>query len=258
MNAPEEQWISVSDLMGGFVAVVMVMFVLASALSTQHALHASRAEQRRQDEARSSQAALANERARSLSTAERRRRDIARLLSQLQDDVERGGLGNDVLVDVSTRTIRLQDQTFSSASACVRRDAQGALARWSPWFRSLLERYGDIKLNVNGHTDDREMVLRRGDVVELREMNCALFDDNLTLSAARAREARRVIIGDQHGLERWPLELSKRVTVVGFGSSDPLQDVPAADRANRRIEIHIQTRDERTDAESERGPAEAR
>lgn len=257
MSAPEEQWISVSDLMGGFVAVVVVMFVLASAIGAERALEVLRSEERRREDAARNQSE-ARARTATVSRAELRRRDITGLLDQLKRDVEREGQGEDFKIDVPTRTIRLQDQTFPSASACVRGHAQATLVRWSPWILAVLRRYDDVTLDVEGHTDDREMVLRRGDALELRDQNCALFDDNLTLSAARAREARRAIVGSRHDPRQWPREYMQRVAVVGYGGSRPLPGSAPSDGVNRRIEIHIRVRDESRDGESERSPAEPR
>ncbi len=60
---------------------------------------------------------------------------------------------------------------------------------------------------------------------------CAVYDDNYTLSAARAREARKLLIGQLSELS------SKRVIVAGYGDSHPLANISESDGRNRRVEI---------------------
>ena len=65
------------------------------------------------------------------------------------------------------------------------------------------------------------------------EKYCTVYDDNYTLSAARAREARKLLINKLTDKE------AKRVIVAGYGDSRPLEGVLDNDRRNRRVEIQF-------------------
>lgn len=65
---------------------------------------------------------------------------------------------------------------------------------------------------------------------------CTVYDDNFTLSAARAREARKLII------ELLEPGQAKRVIVAGYGDSQPLPELDPADEHNRRVEVQFVNR----------------
>ncbi|MFA6342556.1 MAG: hypothetical protein WCX75_06855, partial [Fibrobacteraceae bacterium] len=67
---------------------------------------------------------------------------------------------------------------------------------------------------------------------------CALFDDNYSLSAGRAREARRAV------LSAVPCDsaFSRRIAVVGFGSDRLVNTKNPMAAENRRVEIRLVSR----------------
>lgn len=67
-------------------------------------------------------------------------------------------------------------------------------------------------------------------VIDLHKF-CAVYDDNYTLSAARAREARRDLIGTLDDVD------ARRLIVAGYGDSRPLPNLPPSDPRNRRVEV---------------------
>ena len=69
--------------------------------------------------------------------------------------------------------------------------------------------------------------------------NCAVYDDNYSLSAGRAREARKALLNT---VQR-DKSISRRISVVGYGP-DHLKNPrrPSADE-NRRVEIRLVARD---------------
>ncbi|MNC71994.1 hypothetical protein D3C76_1714910 [compost metagenome] len=80
---------------------------------------------------------------------------------------------------------------------------------------------------VEGHTDN----LPVSRPVTNFEAFCTVYDDNFTLSAARAREARKLIVGDLDTTS------AKRVVVAGYGDSQPILGIAPEDAQQRRIEV---------------------
>jgi chemotaxis protein MotB len=60
-----------------------------------------------------------------------------------------------------------------------------------------------------------------------------VYDDNYTLSAARAREARKALIGNLDS------DTARRIIVAGYGDSSPLAGIDPADARNRRVEVQL-------------------
>jgi chemotaxis protein MotB len=83
------------------------------------------------------------------------------------------------------------------------------------------------RILVEGYTDN---VPVRSPVIDYKRF-CTVYDDNFTLSAARAREARRYLIGSLDP------DIAKRVVVTGYGDSKPLTGMDPADPKNRRVEV---------------------
>ncbi|MNC72974.1 flagellar motor protein MotB [compost metagenome] len=82
---------------------------------------------------------------------------------------------------------------------------------------------------VEGHTDNLPVSRPVTDY----ERFCTVYDDNYTLSAARAREARKLLI---QALEP---QQALRVVVAGYGDSRPKPGVDPASALNRRVEVQL-------------------
>lgn len=222
MSAPGSggsEWISISDLMSGVVALMVVLFAMSA---LENAIRAE--EVRRAEELRAAEAA-----ARIRAEREARRRGIDSTFSSILADVRSQGISQFVDVDVAGHRVRLREATFARGSACVVPAAESALRSWAPRLRQVLEHYATSELFVEGHTDS----LPVSSAGSSRTVHCARFDDNYTLSAARAREARKVLIAE------WPVSLQARVALAGFGDSRPLVAADRTSPLNRRVEIEV-------------------
>ena len=210
--AEASKWLSVGDLMAGVVGVLVLMLVMA-ALQQQ----VERAEQREREDA-AEQARLDLEQKRVGAVFERM---VLRV-----EDLDLEGV---IEVDAQLRKIRLTEGTFPSGSACLNRRVGSMLAEYGDEFRTILEEpdHEAWVLMVEGHTDSVPVSRPGTDKAAL----CALYDDNYTLSSARAREARAVIVAG------WPEALQKRVALAGFGPSRPLDATDTEAAVNRRVEV---------------------
>jgi chemotaxis protein MotB len=141
-------------------------------------------------------------------------------------------------IDVQRNKILLTDGSFRSGSACISNDVERALrSTIAPLIVKKLEEYPNMTIQIEGHTDPEPV--NQSNLKEISEdfkkRNCALFDDNYTLSSARAREARKTILNavpkDKRNI------INRRISVAGFGPSH-LEDTEneTADQ-NRRVEI---------------------
>lgn len=250
MSARQDYWISISDLMAGVVAVMVLLFVM----STIHgALGAARqAEDRRQEAARDRGAGArapedttATTAARDVEGARRRAEEaeIAALFTALQQEIDSAHLADAVELVPSERRIRFQDATFGLGSACVSKPAQRLLAAWSSrHVRPFMQNNSRVRIAIEGHSDRRDFMVNAGFFSwrpgHRENDRCALFDDNFTLSAARAREAREAVT---QSTDPWPASLADRVTVAGYGSSRPRQGRDVNDPRQRRVEFLILT-----------------
>lgn len=237
----EDVWIPIGDLMASAVAVVVLLFVIAALQRAEAARRAERI-QRAQQEARERAKA---EWEKAFGSRLRHIRDKIRLASGLPEDA--------VEVELDQKVIRLKEATFEVGSPCLRpsvRDALSAVALEEEFLALVKDPKVQVVL-VEGHADSRPVRVRRG---QARLTPCGAYDDNFTLSAARAREARNLLV------HNWDEETAKRVQVVGYGDSHPLdydcnpenlalasastnrdfaREIEEACQRNRRVEIRF-------------------
>lgn len=238
MGSHHEHWISFSDLMAGVVAVMVLLFVMSMVRGALATAIAQQQEQLANASARRARASEESARAAARERDAREGAELQALFAELEREAQGGVLAEAVDLVPAERRVRLQDAVFGPASACLTPAARVVLTRWSARsFRPFLERHPGVRLAVEGHTDGRPLVVdantfsaREGHTSNPR---CALFDDNFTLSAARAREARKIMVA------AWPAPLADRVIVAGYGSSRPRQGLPPSDARHRRVEILV-------------------
>jgi chemotaxis protein MotB len=139
------------------------------------------------------------------------------------------GVSRFVAVDADTGKITLKEGAFRRGSACIEPEAKEAFAKVENRIADYLTQFRNGRIYVEGHTDDKPV---KAPVTDHRAF-CAVYDDNFTLSAARAREARQLLIGRADG------EASRRVIVAGYGDSQPLADMDPGDERNRRVELRF-------------------
>lgn len=208
MKDKPSEWIAISDLMAGVMAVVMLLLVIS-------VLQKSYAEMKHKE-------AMAQGR-------DPRQVKMKAMMGELQSSLSTAASEGMVALDMSGQKITLRDGVFARGSACVTDQSRTAFASIRSTLTTFLADFPDGRIYVEGHTDDRPVFKPVTDYVKF----CTVYDDNFTLSAARAREARKLLTS---GLDD---ERSKRVVVAGYGDSQPLARVPAGDSQQRRIEIRL-------------------
>lgn len=97
-----------------------------------------------------------------------------------------------------------------------------------------MEQSSNARIFVEGHTDNIPV---SQPVTDYRRF-CTVYDDNYTLSAARAREARKLLVG------QLDTSIAKRIIVAGYGDSQPINGIAPEDDANRRVEVRLALYDE--------------
>ncbi len=206
MKDKPNEWVSIADLMAGVMAVVMLLLVMSVLQKTYSDL------KHKQEMEKS-------------STSQREK--VGAILSQLKASLETSDNDGLVVLDINAQKMTLRDGIFGRGSACVTDQAKLAFASIEARIADFLATFSSGKVYVEGHTDN----LPVSRPVTNFEAFCTVYDDNFTLSAARAREARKLIIGDLDTAS------AKRVVVAGYGDSQPIPGIAPEDAQQRRIEV---------------------
>lgn len=160
---------------------------------------------------------------------DQREQGVTGVLRQVQNVFAQQGASRLVAIDTEAGTITLKEGAFRRGSACVEPEARAAFAQVAQRIADYLKQNPAGRIYVEGHTDDKPV---KAPVTDVRAY-CTVYDDNITLSAARAREARLLLIG------RSAPEAARRVIVAGYGDSQPLPGLAASDERNRRVEVRF-------------------
>ena len=123
----------------------------------------------------------------------------------------------------------LRDGVFERGSACLTSEARAAVANVQSYLANFLLENPRARILVEGYTDNAPV---KNPVTDYQRF-CTVYDDNFTLSAARAREARRALIGTLD------TATAQRIVVAGYGDSRPLPGVNPSDAKNRRVEVQL-------------------
>ena len=199
MHEKPNPFVSISDLMAGVSAVIMLMLVVmvvrTMVLSTQAELN--------------------------------RNKGIAYAIEEIRDNLI--GYENVVVTDSG---FTLKDAAFERGSACLNEKMDSILSqKIAPILSKKMKEYPNIRVYIEGHTDSLPV---RNISTDLKA-KCALFDDNYSLSAGRAREARKAILNAVDNDK----EIGQRIAVVGY-ASDRLKIKKNPEAAeNRRVEIRL-------------------
>lgn len=132
-------------------------------------------------------------------------------------------------MDLAHSRLTLRDSVFQKGSACLTEEAQIAVQSVQQQLASFLKEHERSKILVEGYTDNLPV---NHPVTDFRRF-CTVYDDNYTLSAARAREARKAIVGNIDEAT------ARRIIVAGYGDSSPLPGIDPADARNRRVEVQL-------------------
>ena len=157
------------------------------------------------------------------------RQKVATLLEDIQTSVSTQGAGNLIDFNMEQSKITLKDNVFARGSACITSEAQLAFSNIEDKIINFLQQSANARIFVEGHTDNIPVSRPVTDYQQF----CTVYDDNYTLSAARAREARKLLIGQLDS------SIAKRVIVAGYGDSQPIKGISPEDGANRRVEVRL-------------------
>lgn len=208
MKEKPSEWIAISDLMAGVMAVVMLLLVLA-------VLQKSASDLRYQEE---------------LAKAKVGKDDpVAKIMQTMGELLTKRGVDELMTLDRRTNRLTLRDGVFERGSACLTVEARTAVEAVQGQLAHFLVDNPSARMLVEGYTDNLPV---KRPVVDYQRF-CTVYDDNFTLSAARAREARRALIGALDA------ETARRIVVAGYGDSRPLIGLSPADSKNRRVEVQF-------------------
>lgn len=208
MKEKPSEWVSISDLMAGVMAVVMLLLVV-SVVQSAAARHLQKEE--------SLKGRAAQEKASML------------VIDQMRQAFATQGVDDLLSIDAPNRKITLREGIFDRGSACISPAVAQALRQVQPQIADYISRIPKGQIIIEGHTDNRPV----SNAVIDKEYFCAVYDDNFTLSAARAREARKLILGKLDDT------MARRIVVGGYGDSHPLPGIDPSNGRNRRIEVRF-------------------
>lgn len=201
MKDKPSEWISISDLMAGIMAVIMLLLIM-SELKQQAMKYKLQYE---------------------------RKQKVMQVFEVMNTKLQKLDIANLATFDTVSNKIIFKDAIFEKGSAKLTEPIKKAFSEVKYYIVDLLKKDSTVVISVDGHTDDDPV---KSIVTDYNKYG-AVYDDNYTLSAARAREARKILIGDL------PKELSDRVIVAGYGSTRLLDKNNPLSAVNRRVEISI-------------------
>lgn len=197
------EWVSIGDFMAGIVGVLVLFFVVAALIS------------------------FSSQRDKQMV----KQKGAAQVIGRLQKIV----LNNKDLKGIDfkpqTNTMILNDSSFSQGSACLNPNLQKVFGdKLSDIIITEMKNNRKLAVQIEGHTDNVEVHGVSANIYQL----CAPFDDNYTLSAGRAREARKALF-PKNKLEN--TNVLERVSVVGYGPDRLINKSNPNAPENRRVEI---------------------
>ncbi|MBP6437241.1 MAG: OmpA family protein [Paludibacteraceae bacterium] len=208
MKKKSNEWVSIADLMSGVMAVVMLLLVISVLQNT----YAEMKHKQQLEGSRDSQ-----------------QKNMIKTLNDIKQEVSLQG-GTDLIdFNIEQGTITLKDSIFAQGSACITPKAAHAFTNIKGKIETFLKSSNQAGIFVEGHTDNIPVSKPVTDYYRY----CTVYDDNYTLSAARAREARKLLIGQLDEV------IAKRIIVAGYGDSQPISGVQPFDSSNRRIVVRF-------------------
>lgn len=208
MKQVNNEWISISDLMAGIVSVIVMLLVVSI---LQQAINASQ-----QRLAERTDLIIQQE----LTSA---------IFKEIKEDFDKQNISSMVSFDFQNHKITFKEGIFQLGSARITPLVQRALTNTKPKVTEFLDKLANGVIYIEGHSDNTPVL---HPVLDKARYG-AVYDDNYTLSAARAREARNVLLGELD--EKY----GNRIIVAGYGYSKPLKGLDPSNAANRRIEIRF-------------------
>lgn len=196
------EWISIGDFMAGIVGVLVLFFVIAILITASAKAEAEA----------------------------KKRQGVQKVMSSLQLLTQKNGMqGIELLPDQGV--MRLKDTSFAKGSACLDVHLKQLFERdIAPLIKSSMLADKNLTLQIEGHTD--ALPVNNGS--SNTAVTCAPFDDNYTLSAGRAREARKALLAQINAPD-----VIQRVSVVGYGPDRLLNKENPSSGENRRVEVRF-------------------
>ncbi|MDI4479555.1 OmpA family protein [Moraxella osloensis] len=208
MQKKPSEWVSIADLMSGVMAVVMLLLVIS-------VLQQTYAEIKHKQEVANGQKG--------------QQQKMIATLTAIKSEVAQQG-GNDLIdFNIDQGKITLKDNVFARGSACITPQAAQAFTNIQDKISAFLKSSNSTGIFVEGHTDNIPV----SQPVTDYQRFCTVYDDNYTLSAARAREARKLLVGKLDEIT------AKRVIVAGYGDSQPIEGISPEDSSNRRVVVRF-------------------
>ena len=206
-------FVSISDLMAGVTAVVMLLLVVSVVRTAINAAEIEHQKQIHEQE-----------------RIDRKNRGVRQAIKEIKENLSRN---TDISwINVQDTIITLGDKSFKSASACLDKDVELALKKnVAPVLAQNLRKFKNINIQIEGHSD----AIPLGRVVSDTRTNCAAFDDNYSLSASRAREARKAVLDGLQG----DTAIARRISVAGYGPDRLINTDDPGAAENRRVEIRL-------------------
>ena len=223
-KSKQNPFLSISDLMAGVASVVMLLLVVSVVRNQVNDIQVQMEKTAYEQKVLAEKAEFERKR---YEGVEKAFDEIQNILNteEIKGIRIRKNPGGDA-------TFTLDDQSFESGSACLGDNIRVSIKKnIAPILVNKLTEYQNIEVYIEGHTDASPWKSGyRG------TERCAVFDDNYTLSAARAREARRAVLD---GLDSTDRKIMERISVMGYGADRLLnsQDMNAPE--NRRVEIRL-------------------
>ncbi len=208
MSSKTHEWIVISDLMSGMVGVVILFLVFSVIIKDAE-----------EGQVRKAEAML----------HEKRKSQIDVVMSSLSKVIFHNGLSKSVKVYPDRSTIIFKDGVFANGSACLTPGVVKTIKQMRPYVIQFLKRNKSSTVMVQGFTNSTPI---GAPVININRY-CAVYDDNITLSAARANAVRHLLIKDHDS------SLYKRVVVAAYGDTKPLPGLPPASGANRRVNVRF-------------------
>lgn len=196
------EWISIGDFMAGIVGVLVLFFVIAILITATAQAEAE----------------------------EKRKQGVRQVMESLQGLIKKSGIQGIELIP-EQGVMRLKDTSFAKGSACLDTRLQQLFKQdIAPIIQQSMQTDKGLALQIEGHTDAIPVSNGSSNVA----LTCAPFDDNYTLSAGRAREARKSLLSNIKSPE-----IIQRVSVVGYGPDRLLNQANPSSGDNRRVEVRF-------------------
>ncbi|EHR0553765.1 OmpA family protein [Vibrio sp. 1733] len=245
MKDKPNEWVAISDLMSGVMAVVMLFFIVSSikaaidktVMNREISDLKSQIEEQVKTENRLKSLISENmeqlhefdilDKAAKLSAEQERKLD--EMLYELKGTIISKDSRRFLNFDVEESKITLKDGVFSSGSACINRKASNILPELNKAIEVFFVKFPSGRVYIEGHTDNQPV---KNPVLDIDKF-CTVYDDNYTLSAARAREARKLLLSGSDN------DNENRIVVAGFGSSTPIDVLNPSSSKNRRVEVRF-------------------